>query len=319
MDMASMSSFSSSVDESHSEEEFQLFKTQLNKVQDIIEEYSNKIVDKTLCSDDLANMKKEMKYLTDLEVKVTSEKMKANYVSYKTISLKMVQESYRICNWLLEKQCSEMDNIFHIDTYVDKIIEACVHKKDPLGHMNTLFKGAFKNIHYFNLSFYGNIKSEEAVETQVLTQSKKEYRKSQKRPLDDLVVPDEVGSETGDNELQITLLRVKSCLKKAVSDNQGNPVSFHQFAIDPFNMTFAIENLFNLASLVKDGVVKIENVSDDDNNEFSTITLVKKKSTNTKSKRDEIISSLFTLNRELWQYYIKKYHITKRMITQDDE
>jgi len=58
--------------------------------------------------------------------------------------------------------------------------------------MNTLFKGAFKNIHYFNLSFYGNIKSEEDVETQVLTQSKKEYRKSQKRPLEDLVVPDEV-------------------------------------------------------------------------------------------------------------------------------
>jgi len=58
--------------------------------------------------------------------------------------------------------------------------------------MNTLFKGAFKNIHYFNLSFYGNIKSEETVETQVSTQSKKEYRKSQKRHLEDLVVPDEV-------------------------------------------------------------------------------------------------------------------------------
>lgn len=34
----------------------------------------------------------------------------------------MVQESYRICNWLMEKQCSEMDNMFDIDTYVDKIV-----------------------------------------------------------------------------------------------------------------------------------------------------------------------------------------------------
>ncbi|CAI6350426.1 unnamed protein product [Macrosiphum euphorbiae] len=313
-----MASFSSSVDESHSEEEFQLFKTQLNKVQDMIEEYSNKIVDKTLCSDDLANMKTEMTYLTELEVKVTSEKMRANYVTYKTISLKMVQESYRICNWLMEKQCSEMDNIFDIDTYVDKIIKACVREKDPLGHMDTLFRGAFKNIHYFNLSFYGNIKSEEAVETQVLTQSKKEYRKSQKRPLEEQVVPVEVGSETGDNELQITLLRVKNCLKKAVSDNQGNPVPFHKFAIDPFSMTYAIENLFHLASLVKDGVVKVETVSDDENDEFSTITLAKKKSTNDKSKGDQVKSSLFTMNHELWQYYIKKYHITERMIAQDE-
>lgn len=46
----------------------------------------------------------------------------SNYVSYKTISLKMVQESYRICNWLMEKECSEMDNIFDIDSYVDKIV-----------------------------------------------------------------------------------------------------------------------------------------------------------------------------------------------------
>lgn len=61
-----------------------------------------------------------------------------------------------------------------------------------MGHINTLFKGAFKNIHYFNLSFYGNIKAEEAVEAQVSTQLKKEYRKSQKRPLEDLVIPDEV-------------------------------------------------------------------------------------------------------------------------------
>jgi len=40
--MASMSSFSSSVNESRSEEEFQLFKAQLKKVQDLIEEYNNK-------------------------------------------------------------------------------------------------------------------------------------------------------------------------------------------------------------------------------------------------------------------------------------
>jgi len=46
----------------------------------------------------------------------------ANYVAYKTMSLRMVQESYRICNWLVEKQCSEMDNIFDIDSYVDKIV-----------------------------------------------------------------------------------------------------------------------------------------------------------------------------------------------------
>jgi len=69
-----------------------------------------------------------------------------------------------------------------------------------------------------------------------------------------------VGSETGDNELQMTLLKVKSCLKKAVLENDGEPVSFHVFAIDPFSLTYTIENLFHLASLVKDGVVKIERV-----------------------------------------------------------
>jgi len=87
-------------------------------------------------------MKSEMKYLTELEQQVTSEKMskclwysnhnfffdfhlqfsESSYVSYKTMSLKMVQESYRICSWLMEKQCSEMDNMFDIDTYVDKIV-----------------------------------------------------------------------------------------------------------------------------------------------------------------------------------------------------
>lgn len=67
-----------------------------------------------------------------------------------------------------------------------------------------------------------------------------------------------MGSETGDNELQITLIRVKSSLKKAVSNNNGNPVSFHKFAIDPFSLTYTVENLFHLASLVKDGLVRIE-------------------------------------------------------------
>ncbi|XP_015363471.1 PREDICTED: non-structural maintenance of chromosomes element 4 homolog A-like [Diuraphis noxia] len=249
---------------------------------------------------------------------ITFSFSESNYVSYKTLSLKMVQESYRICNWLIEKECSEMDNIFDIDSYVDKIIQACANKKDPLTHINTLFNGAFKNIHYFNLSFYGNIKSEEPLEAQVLTQSKKEYRRSQKRTLDDLVIPDEVGSETGDNELQITLLKVKSCLKNAVLKNDGDPISFHMFAIDPFSLTYTIENLFHLASLVKDGVVKIERVSDDKDEEFSTITLAKKKSTNAKSKVDDNISFLFTMNHELWQHYIKKYHITKRLILQDE-
>lgn len=70
-----------------------------------------------------------------------------------------------------------------------------------------------------------------------------------------------MGSETGDNELQMTLLKVKKCLKKAVIKNDGEPVSFHVFAIDPFSLTYTIENLFHLASLVKDGVVKIERVS----------------------------------------------------------
>lgn len=314
-----MSSFSSSVDESNSEDEFQMFKTQLTKVQELVGECNNKIIDKTLCADDLIIMKTEMKFLTELEQQVTSKKMKSNYVTYKTISLKMVQESYRICNWLIEKQCSEMDNIFDVNTYVDKIIEVCVNKEDPLGYIDTLFNGVFKNTEYFKLSFYGNIKPEKSTETQVFSQTKREYRKSQKRQLEDQVTPDEVNSEIGDNDLQITLLRVKKCLKKAVLDNQGDPVSFYKFAIDPFSLTFTIENLFHLASLAKDDFIKIERTSGDDNDEFSTITLTKNKSTNPKSKVDDIISSLFTMNHELWQYYIKKYKITTQMIKQDDE
>jgi len=46
-----------------------------------------------------------------------------------------------------------------------------------------------------------------------------------------------------------------------VSENGGDPVPFHWFAIDPFSLTFTVENLFHLASLVKDGVIKIERVS----------------------------------------------------------
>lgn len=44
--------------------------------------------------------------------------------------------------------------------------------------------------------------------------------------------------------------------------------------------------------------------TDEENNEFSTITLAKKKSSNTKPKANDIISSLFTMNHELWQVII---------------
>lgn len=36
--------------------------------------------------------------------------------------LKAVQESYRLCNWVIEKQFSEVDNVFDIDAYVMKIV-----------------------------------------------------------------------------------------------------------------------------------------------------------------------------------------------------
>lgn len=67
-----------------------------------------------------------------------------------------------------------------------------------------------------------------------------------------------------DNELKKTLVKVKSCLKRAVKRNQGKPVSFHKFAIDPFSLTYTIENIFHLASLAKDQYVKIERVSGSD-------------------------------------------------------
>lgn len=47
---------------------------------------------------------------------------------------------------------------------------------------------------------------------------------------------------------------------EAVSNNQGKPICFYKFAIDPFSLTYSVQNLFNLASLVKDGVAKIETV-----------------------------------------------------------
>lgn len=58
--------------------------------------------------------------------------------------------------------------------------------------MNTLFKGVLKNTNCFDLNFYGNIQSTDIGETSVLTQNKREYKKTQKRPLEELVVPDEV-------------------------------------------------------------------------------------------------------------------------------
>lgn len=65
---------------------------------------------------------------------------------------------------------------------------------------------------------------------------------------------------TCDNELQITLKRVNRCLKRAILENHGKPISFYKFAIDPFSLTYTVENLFNLASLVKDGIIIIERV-----------------------------------------------------------
>lgn len=68
----------------------------------------------------------------------------------------------------------------------------CDGKEDPLSHLNTLFKGVIKNSDYLNLNFYGNFKSEDVEKKVELTQPKKETRRSQKHPLEELVVPDEV-------------------------------------------------------------------------------------------------------------------------------
>jgi len=68
----------------------------------------------------------------------------------------------------------------------------------------------------------------------------------------------------GDNELQITMTRVKNCLRRAVSNNNGKPISFIKFAVDPFSFPHTVENLFHLSLLVKDKIVKIGlNTGDD--------------------------------------------------------
>lgn len=46
-----------------------------------------------------------------------------------------------------------------------------------------------KNTNYFDLNFFGNIRNDESLELTVSTQSKKEMKRSQKRPLEELVVP----------------------------------------------------------------------------------------------------------------------------------
>lgn len=58
--------------------------------------------------------------------------------------------------------------------------------------MNTLFKDCFMNTDNFCLSFYGNIATETSIDSAVLNQTKKEYKRSQKRQLEEQVVPDEV-------------------------------------------------------------------------------------------------------------------------------
>lgn len=60
-----------------------------------------------------------------------------------------------------------------------------------------------------------------------------------------------------DNELQITMTRIKNCLAQAVANNNGEPVPFFKFAIDPFSLSQSVENLYHLAVLFKDGLVNI--------------------------------------------------------------
>lgn len=45
-----------------------------------------------------------------------------NCVSYKSMYLKIIQDSYRICNWISEKQFINIDDVFTIDSFVDKIV-----------------------------------------------------------------------------------------------------------------------------------------------------------------------------------------------------
>lgn len=61
-----------------------------------------------------------------------------------------------------------------------------------MDHINTLFNGVLKNTEHFDVNFYGNIQSDDSDNTSLVTQNKKEYKKSQKFQLAELVVPDKV-------------------------------------------------------------------------------------------------------------------------------
>lgn len=67
----------------------------------------------------------------------------------------------------------------------------------------------------------------------------------------------QVQDKSGNNELQITLMRITKCLKLAISNNNNQPVCFHKFAIDPFSLAYSVENIFNLALLLKDNLIKV--------------------------------------------------------------
>jgi len=297
-------------------EEFVKFREQLKLVEALVESYNVKMVDRVLCADDLDVLKRELKYLSEFEQELTDEKMKCDYVPYKTRALQMVQESYRICNWLIQKKFSEMDNTFEIDSFFDKIYEACAGKENPFEHINTMFDGVLKNDNNFNLNFFGNIKSNSTYEI-ASKQGRKEYKKSEKRPLEDQVVPIEVENEMGDNELQRTITNVKNCLIRAVSNNNGEPVPFFKFAIDPFSFSHSVENLFHLAVLVKDRLIKIalnEGCKGDEH--FATVTVVKKNhNENDEIEKDDFMTTILSINHDLWKHYIEKYNITEQMIT----
>lgn len=147
-----------------------------------------------------------------------------------------------------------------------------------MNHINNLFKGVLKNTDYFDINFLGNIKSDSYEVAEPAVKLRKEYKKVQKRPLEAQVVPDEVDKiidfsefilyvvfflfqvedSVGDNELEITLMKVKNCLKRAIKNNNGNPISMIKFAIDPLSLTYTVENIFYLSSLVKDGYVRVQ-------------------------------------------------------------
>lgn len=65
----------------------------------------------------------------------------------------------------------------------------------------------------------------------------------------------------GDNELQTNLLTIRKCLEEAMVQNGGEPILFFKFAVDPFSLTYTIQNFFNLASLLKDNYIKINRAS----------------------------------------------------------